>query len=93
MEPKIQLLHPAGKHAVKMERAKYEVLKKAILHCLKPEALTHTQLVVAVNSYLEKNKIQCSGSMEWYLESVKLDLEARNIIWRIKEKGKLQFGL
>lgn len=83
MTERIQLKHPAGKHAVTMDKYKYETLKKGILTSLQKEgALTHTELVQAVSAYFIKNKIKFEGSLEWYLESVKLDLEANKIIER-----------
>jgi hypothetical protein len=87
MEDKIKLLHPGGKNAVKIDRKKYEILNKAILHCLaKKDALTHTEMFEAVKAYFEKNKIVFEGSVQWYMESVKLHLEATKAIQRITEK-------
>jgi hypothetical protein len=34
METKIQLLHPAGKNAFKIDAGKYKVMSHAIIHCL-----------------------------------------------------------
>jgi hypothetical protein len=86
MEDKIQLTHPAGKHAVRMDRTKYEVLKKAIIKSLKKGSLTHTELFKAVKTDFKDRKIKFEGSVEWYMESVKLDLEATKQIERIAEK-------
>lgn len=35
MEQKIQLIHPAGKKAVSIDKGKYDLLKKALLNYLK----------------------------------------------------------
>ena len=86
MEDKIQLHHPAGKHAVRMDKTKYEVLKKAILKSLKKDNLTHTELFKAVKGNFKEHKIKFEGSVEWYMESVKLDLEATRQIERLVEK-------
>jgi len=93
METKIQLLHPAGKNAFKIDAGKYEVMSHAIIHCLKKEALTHKEMLDAINVYFKKSKIKFEGSIEWYMEGVKLDLEAKKIVTRIKESSKLKFQL
>lgn len=93
MTEKIQLKHPAGKHAVRMDTTKYKLLQSAILKCLKRKALTHTELCNAVKADFKKRKLKFEGSVEWYLESVKLDLEANNLVTRIKEKSLLKFQL
>ena len=93
MSEKIQLKHPEGKHAVKIEKDKYDVMSKAILTCLKPGELTHKGMLVEVHSYFKKNKIKFSGSVEWYMELVKLDLEANKKVERVTEDSKLKFRL
>lgn len=90
MKPeKYQLLHPEGKKLSKIDLQKYEVLKNAILSSLnKKSGITHTALFEMVKEYLVDNSIEFEGSVEWYMEGVKLDLEAHKIIERKKE-GKL----
>ena len=83
MEQKIQLTHPAGKHAVRMDKNKYDILRKAILRSLKPGELTHTELYKAVLADFKRTKTKFEGTVELYMESVKLDLEATNAIERI----------
>jgi hypothetical protein len=94
MEEKVQLIHPEGKHAVRMPVEKYELLRKAILKCLAgKDPVTHTELSELVHNYLKKNKLSFNGSVDWHMESVKLDLEARKLVTRTKVKGKQMFGL
>jgi hypothetical protein len=93
MDTKIQLLHPAGKNAFKIDAGKYNVMSRAIIQCLKKQALTHKDLLDAINAYFKKDKIKFEGSVEWYMEGVKLDLEAKKILKRIKEDSKLKFQL
>jgi RNA:NAD 2'-phosphotransferase (TPT1/KptA family) len=94
MEPKLQLRHPTGKKAVSMDKEKYDTLKKAILSCLKANGdLTHKELQQAVIKDFKKNKIKFEGSVEWHMEWVKLDLEARKEIKRIGEKSDLKFAI
>ena len=90
---KIQLLHPAGKNAFKIDGGKYEVMSNAIIHCLNKQAFTHKEMLEAIKVYFKENKIKFDGSVEWYLEGVKLDLEAKKIVKRIKENSKLKFRI
>jgi Family of unknown function (DUF6958) len=80
---KILTKHPQGKRGVNIDRGKYETLKKAILSTLKNRELTHTELFDRLHKSLEG---KFSGSIGWYGESVKLDLEARKIIERTASK-------
>jgi hypothetical protein len=77
MENRIQLSHPEGKNAVKIDAGKYEMMKNAITQTLSNQPLTHKEMHEAVNKYFKKNKITFEGSVEWYMESVKLDMEAK----------------
>ena len=94
MDQKIQLLHPEGKHAVRIDKLKYDLFRNTLLKCLKSGSeFTHTELVNAVIIDFRKNNIEFEGSLEWYLESVKLDLEARKEINRIKDKSTVRFRI
>jgi len=44
MENRIQLLHPEGKNAFKIDVGKYDVISKAITQCLNKQALTTIKL-------------------------------------------------
>lgn len=82
MEDKILTLHPEGKQGVNINEAKYEQIKDAILETLAAEnELTFTRLGNEVDKRLSK---QFKGSISWYYTTVKLDLEAREIISRVK---------
>jgi hypothetical protein len=94
MEQKIQLRHPAGKHAISMDKVKYETMKKAFLNSLKKkDELTHTAILHSITEDFKKNKIKFAGSIEWHMEWIKLDLEAGKIIERISDKSPHQFRL
>jgi len=93
MENKIQLKHPAGKHAIRIDKNKYDILSKTIFRCLKNKSLTHKELLEAIIADFKKNKIKFEGAIEWYMESVKLDLEANKLIYRTTDKSKLKFQL
>ena len=94
MEQKIQLKHPAGKKAVSMDKVKYDTLKSYILTNLKEQGeTTHTELLQSVTKDFKKDKVKFSGSVEWHMEWVKLDLEARKVIKRIADKSPIKFSL
>jgi hypothetical protein len=76
--------HPEGKKGVRIDRRKYELVRSAIMRSLKTyQELTHTQLNQAVRHLLPGD---FSGSAPWYIEMVKLDLEAGNTIERREQK-------
>lgn len=92
MDQKIQLLHPAGKKAVSIHKEKYDVLKKVIISSLKTKGeSTQTEILKSITEDFKKNKIKFEGSLEWYLEWVKLDLEARKEIIRVSDKSPVKF--
>jgi len=81
MEERILTKHPAKKHGVNISKEKYELIRKAIIQSLRTEGrLTYTDLARAVK---RKLKGRFEDSVLWYVESVKLDLEARRVIERI----------
>ncbi len=80
MEEKILTLHPAGKKGVNISKAKYETMKKTILEVLGRGKLTHAELNAAVE---KKLKGKFDGSVPWYMEGTKLDLDARGTIERV----------
>ena len=94
MEQKIQLKHPAGKNAVRIDKGKYDIMKKALIKCLKKGVeSTHTEILRSIIQDFKKDKTKFEGSIEWYMESVKLDLEAGKIIERISDQSPQKFRL
>ena len=82
-EEKILTKHPHGKSGKNISKQKYDTLKGAIVSALKNKELTHTEL----SSHLNKSlKGRFSGNINWYGETVKLDLEARKMIERTSSK-------
>jgi uncharacterized protein DUF6958 len=79
---KILTKHPLGKSGRKIDRNKYDTLKKAIVSVLRKDEVTHAELF----SHLNKDLKSFSGNISWYGETVKLDLEARKIIERTASK-------
>ncbi len=84
IEQKIQTLHPqADKTNKKISLSKYHFIKGYILSILSNNELTHTELMEELNRRVN-NKFE--GGVQWYGETVKLDLEARQLIERTKTK-------
>lgn len=80
----IQTLHPhASKTNKKISLKKYEFIKDNILNILDGTELTHTELM---EKLYERVKDDFEGGVQWYGETVKLDLEARNMIFRTISK-------
>ena len=80
----IQTLHPeAGKTNKKISLEKYDFIKENILAILSQEEATHTELMEELYTRVKDN---FEGGVQWYGETVKLDLEARNIIERTGTK-------
>ncbi|SMC81329.1 DUF6958 family protein [Moheibacter sediminis] len=94
MEQKIQLQHPQGKKAVSISKDKYELLKEQITKFLinKTEG-TFTDISKAITQELNDKKIKFEGSLNWHLEWVKLDLEAKEVIKRIDKKTPQKYIL
>jgi hypothetical protein len=94
MEQKIQLKHPAGKRAIRMYKEKYSVMEKSLLICLIGKAeLTHKEILQLILEDFKKKKIKFEGSVEWHMEWVKLDLEAKKKITRIAYTTPNKFKL
>lgn len=80
----IQTLHPqAGKINKRISLEKYLVIKENILSILSNSEPTHTELMERI---YENLKDTFEGGIQWYGETVKLDLEARGIIERTGSK-------
>lgn len=78
MDDRILTLHPEGKKGVNIAVGKYDEMKNAILAVLRERGpQPHADFRQAVNDRLNG---KFEGSINWYLESVKLDLEARGVI-------------
>lgn len=83
---KIFAEHPRGKKGVWIDAVKYNLMKNAITKSLKGRELTHAELF----SRVQKSIGLFSGSVSWYMETVKLDLESKKIVERIS-RGRNTF--
>ncbi len=81
MEERILTLHPQGKKGVNILRRRYEVIKDFILNTIEE----HGEISYEALNDLAVEQLTPSfdGKVVWYIVSVKLDLEAREIIERI----------
>jgi hypothetical protein len=80
----IQTLHPQeGKTNKKIALDKYILIRENLLEIMADLELTHTELMEELYSRVKDN---FEGGVQWYGESVKLDLEARQLIERTKTK-------
>lgn len=87
---KILTKHPKGKQGVRINKTKYNIIKTQIINCLENNELTHSELMKCIQNNLENN---FQGSIGWYAETVKLDLEARNIIERREHTNPQRYKL
>lgn len=80
----IKTLHPqVGKTNKRIYLEKYLIVKENIISILRQTPLTHTELMERL---YENIKDSFEGGVQWYGETVKLDLEARAIIERTGSK-------
>jgi hypothetical protein len=82
-----QLQHPDGnKQGMNVDQAKRDMIQAAILDILRRhEKLTFEDLARHVEQKLAG---KFDGSIRWYVTAVKLDLEARHVIERIKDRRR-----
>ena len=82
-EPTILTKHPRGKSGKNIARDKYDAVAAAIREALQGRELTHGELMSRVTGALQG---KFEGHISWYAETVKLDLEARDVIERTASK-------
>ena len=85
MSEKIETLHPHPyKQGVNIDRKKYDIIRAAIVSALSESGeMTFSQLTKTIEQNLAD---QFEGSIPWYTTTVKLDLEARQVIERVPAK-------
>jgi hypothetical protein len=82
VDEKILTRHPEpDKRGVRIDKVKYDRIRESILYVLRARGeITFTDMAQAVSQRLEA---EFEGSIPWYVVTVKLDLEARQIIERV----------
>lgn len=90
-EEKIMTLHPQGKAGVNILKRRYDFIKKFIVKTIVEHgAITFEKLGdMAIEQLTEK----FDGKVLWYIVTVKLDLEAREIIERIPKTSPHQLRM
>jgi len=80
-EEKIRTLHPQGKQGVHILKRRYDQIKEFILTTV----AAHTEISYGELADLAVEELtdKFDGKVVWYIVSVKLDLEARQLIERI----------
>jgi hypothetical protein len=93
-EQKIQLKHPQGKKAVSISKDKYDLLTTEIIQYLtvKKDG-TFSEISESIAQSLKDKKIIFDGSINWYLEWIKLDHEAKQIITRVPKTSPQKYIL
>jgi hypothetical protein len=91
IESRILTLHPQGKQGVNIKLDKYEAVRQAIVETLMENGeLSFKELGEAIGQKLSG---RFEGSIGWYYTTVKLDLEARQVIERVKLGGQQRLRL
>ncbi|MEL6195240.1 MAG: hypothetical protein AAFR66_24490 [Bacteroidota bacterium] len=91
LDNKILTLHPQGKKGVNIDRDKYETLKEFILQTVEARGqISYQELNELGEDTLSKH---FTGSVPWYLVTVKLDLEARGILERVPKTSPHELRL
>ena len=87
MNARVQLNQSgAARPNVNVDQAKREIIQAAILEALRRhEKLTFDDLARYVEQKLAR---KFDGSIRWYVTTVKLDLEARHVIERVKDRRR-----
>jgi len=80
-DKRILTLHPQGKKGVNILQRRYNLIKEFILKTLTEQDQISYQALDKLA--VKKLKDTFDGKVGWYVVSVKLDLEARNIIERV----------
>lgn len=81
MKDMIRTLHPQKKQGVNISREKYEIIRKAIMTALRTQKeISFMNLSRAVEKEVNGT---FEGSVNWYVTTVKLDLEARGTVQRV----------
>ncbi len=74
-------------HTVRVDREKYEAMRKALLKVLprKAPGLTQKEMFEAVKAHLPESLFPGGAKAGWWAKTVQLDLEAKRIIIRSTE--------
>ena len=84
-DERILTLHPAGKQGVRIERAKYDAMRRALLKVIprRKDGVAFGELAELVAPKLDRKAFPPEASVRWYVVAVKQDLEARGEIEQV----------
>ena len=83
---KVEALTPTpGAQPTRVDRDRYEAVRKALLAVIpkRKEGVEFRELTALVKARLPNGEVPRGGSIQWYVTTVKLDLEARGLVERI----------
>lgn len=90
----IQLKHPQGKTAVSINKDKYDLLTTVTIQYLtERQEGTFSEILKSITQIFMDKKIIFDGVLNCYLEWVKLDLEARQIIAKFPKNSPQKYKL
>lgn len=90
----VEVLHPRTKRSVSIDKKKYALVRSSVVKVLRMNApCTHTELFKGVTADVKARGTKFTGSLEWYMEWVKLDLETRGVVRRETVKSRQRFSL
>jgi hypothetical protein len=91
-EERILTKHPQkAKQGTNISKAKYTLIRETILEFLRMSSIVgFGDLMKLVEKQL---KDEFDGSISWYVTTVKLDLEARNLIERVPDVSPQQLRI
>ena len=76
----------APDHVTRVDRAKYETMRDAMLHVMSLEPMTAAQIKAAVLPRLPDALFPEGKTAGWWLKCVQIDLEARGTLQRHQTK-------
>ncbi len=84
-DERIMTQHPDGKQGVRIRRAHYEEMRRALLRVIPKddEGVAFGDLSRLVEPILDRTRLPETASTQWYVVVVKQDLEARGIIEQV----------
>lgn len=87
---KIECLNPNTGGKMNIDATIYDLFSKAIYHTLKKSkrGITYTDIVAGVKQCFKEKQTTFKGSIEWYVVTIKNDMEAKSVIETFSEKGK-----
>ena len=91
MEEKIMTQHPEGKQGVNISKAKYDMIRHAIVDAVRSQGVITFQGLVSLIEYSLRNRFE--GSIPWNVTTVKLDMEARGEIERVSDDNEQKLRL